>query len=419
MQQLSFVKDGSLYTTIFGGSDYIKTFLISPGSNVVDSSKAAASGGFQAEFKRISDDTLANVPVISDPVITESGEGFEVTGTAVIKGTAKNVKITLTENIIEGDEEDGSNVEDSSDSNVNIDSGLTDVPDSVHTDSGESDSSKEDADSKDAVPVSETEKDDEDLKEIQQADSSRQYEKPETVGRGLTLNSPGGPKVGIKFGKRQDDFISTLGPSMVIGRNSHSAGISFGTRNIKPVVEPEVQEAATRLKHRLTKRNDIEVNNIDEDDIPTMNYIEPEESLQEEWKKTCIVDPTKKWEAPNETDTYTIPDPIAEEKASPVERKALKESLRANYPQEINAVIGDIPHAILGALSEFTMHDVDTERLNEQKDIYCIDNRWHKCGKWFCIDVVNKSARYFFNSKLGVSVEIPIKICKEWLEAVS
>ena len=99
--------------------------------------------------------------------------------------------------------------------------------------------------------------------------------------------------------------------------------------------------------------------------------------------------------------------------------KAAKEAVRAKLSPEINKIIGDIPHALLGDITQFTVNRVDTEKLNKLKDIYCIDNNWHHVGSWFCIDVVKESGRYFFNNKLGVSILIPISILKQWKEVVA
>ena len=106
---------------------------------------------------------------------------------------------------------------------------------------------------------------------------------------------------------------------------------------------------------------------------------------------------------------------VADE-AVPKQKK--KEAVRAKLSKEVNEIIGDIPVDCLGPIMEFTSHEVDTHKLDEQGDMFCIDNRWHKQGNWYCIDVVPTASRYFYNAKRSVSMEIPINICKEWLEAI-
>lgn len=112
---------------------------------------------------------------------------------------------------------------------------------------------------------------------------------------------------------------------------------------------------------------------------------------------------------------------IAPEAPTPVNEvnKELKEAFRSTLSPEVNAVIGDIPHSILGSIEAWSTNDIDMKQLEEQGDIYCIDHRWQKCGKWFCIDLISRYTRYFYNSKLGVSLEIPTSTCKEWLNIVS
>lgn len=99
-------------------------------------------------------------------------------------------------------------------------------------------------------------------------------------------------------------------------------------------------------------------------------------------------------------------------------KKKRKEELRASMSPAVAAVIGNIPLECLCSISEFTSRPVDKAALDRDGDMFCIDNRWHRQGKWFCIDVVSNASRYFFNSRLNVSIEIPVADCKAWYEAV-
>lgn len=101
------------------------------------------------------------------------------------------------------------------------------------------------------------------------------------------------------------------------------------------------------------------------------------------------------------------------------QQKQIKDRLRANFSPEVNAVIGDIPHLLLDDISEFTMNPVDYEALKDQGLSYCIQQHWHKCGNWFCIDVVTSRKRVFYNSKKNLIVDIAVDDCKAWLKAVS
>lgn len=119
----------------------------------------------------------------------------------------------------------------------------------------------------------------------------------------------------------------------------------------------------------------------------------------------------------------SIPKPESVVTAEPVmseadAKKKRKEELRASMSPAVASVIGNIPLECLCSISEFTSRPVDKAALDRDGDMFCIDNRWHRQGKWFCIDVVSNGSRYFFNSRLNVSIEIPVADCKAWYEAV-
>lgn len=137
----------------------------------------------------------------------------------------------------------------------------------------------------------------------------------------------------------------------------------------------------------------------------------PTSEMSENWKQAEELAPSLTEEKKD----------IAPEAPTPVNEvnKELKEAFRSTLSPEVNAVIGDIPHSILGSIEAWSTNDIDMKQLEEQGDIYCIDHRWQKCGKWFCIDLISRYTRYFYNSKLGVSLEIPTSTCKEWLNIVS
>lgn len=217
---------------------------------------------------------------------------------------------------------------------------------------------------------------------------------------GLSYKKPVAPKHGITFGIPESDGIRELAPGLVLGSESkpNTSGLCFGKspEPIKPVVE-EVQETEEVIEEHVKTEEEVNA------------------ELMERWKHSAPPDTLKKWDQPEVLVEAPV-DTVAEEV---VDTKALKESLRATYSEEVNEVIGQIPHQILGNISEFTTNSIDTKRLEVEGDIYCIDNRWHKCGKWYCIDVVQNKARYFYNSRLNVSIEIPLTICKEWLAVVS
>ena len=87
-------------------------------------------------------------------------------------------------------------------------------------------------------------------------------------------------------------------------------------------------------------------------------------------------------------------------------------------PEAVAKIIGDIPIDCLATISEFTNREVDEVKLKKEKDMYCVDNRWHRQGSWFCIDVVSHAARYFYNNKRDIAIEISIKDCRAWYNAI-
>lgn len=164
------------------------------------------------------------------------------------------------------------------------------------------------------------------------------------------------------------------------------------TKEVKPVEEPSEDEL---LMQKWKDKHPVDAKATPEEvkvEIPATPIDRLEESIVESSTEE-VVDET-------------------------VSKQKRKEAVRAKLSKEINDVIGDIPVDCLGPIMEFTSHEVDTHKLDEQGDMFCIDNRWHKQGNWYCIDVVCNASRHFYNAKRGVSLEIPINVCKEWLCAI-
>ena len=126
----------------------------------------------------------------------------------------------------------------------------------------------------------------------------------------------------------------------------------------------------------------------------------------------------------SEPEPEPVPEPVKEperKRSSNADDgyKAAKEAVRAKMSPEVNAVIGDIPHAMLGDITPYTTKPIDKNNLETMKDLYCINNGWLNVGNWYCIDVVKESARYFYNSNMGVSIQIDLKTIKQWKEVVA
>ena len=140
------------------------------------------------------------------------------------------------------------------------------------------------------------------------------------------------------------------------------------------------------------------------------------DKLMKSWSKQAEPDMTKRWEEPPKEPFPTV-EPITEETAvteigDDLEQK--KNEFLQYVDEPVKSILPTIPISLVGNIPEFTTNAVNTKALAEQMDNYCIDNRWHKSGKWYCIDVVNERARYFFNSRQNVSIQIPMSVLREW-----
>ena len=224
---------------------------------------------------------------------------------------------------------------------------------------------------------------------------------PKPRVRGCSMNLDASmPDLGIHFGKDKPQRGVTFGPLK-------SSSVQPLARTVRAQKEAE----------RAARRQIQEEANAAE-----------AKRLQEAWNNTPANGFTYNVSAPvpvvfepdvKEEVREDLPLETAEEKEQRVSREEAKAAVRAELPKEINDVIGDIPIELLGSIAECTFHPVNTVELGQKREMYCIDNRWCKQGKWFAVDVVPNVARYFYNSKLGVSIEIPINICKAWLAALS
>lgn len=440
---LSFIHEGVRYTTLFCEDEYLKSALLED-SNVADCKKITSSGGLSAAFKKTYGMQVRDIPIINNSTITRNGNIFVVTGKVIIDGVERDAKITAVGVEISGEEE--SVVEAPIpvvESPTKDEEPVTETPTPVAEPVTEMPTTEEEP-AEEVTCGTETVEDltSEVSEEVEDAPeemivTEEKVEKPSIepstparseiaadLKRNELFNRPGG----LSFGVRNNDSISHLQSKkelIIGGRTNNATGILVGGH-----MYPSNVRVLGNRNNRFAKQTyGVSLNaNPEPEKKPEPKIEEPivneEEKLQAAWKETIAPDITKKWESPSET-KFDIPsEPVmscleVEEKEDVTDNKALKEKLRSEFSAEVNAVIGDIPHAILGSITEFTMRAIDVEKLKSTGVHYCIDNRWHKCGNWYCIDVVNNSSRFFFNHKNNVAVEIPISNCKAWLNAVS
>lgn len=163
-------------------------------------------------------------------------------------------------------------------------------------------------------------------------------------------------------------------------------------------VEPMSVSEEDQLMQRWREKS-IKANRYEQSQTPTAPTA-PTDALEE----AVLENTTPETPAPTEDDID--------------ERAQRKAAARADMPEAVAKIIGDIPIDCLATISEFTNREVDEAKLRKEKDMYCVDNRWHRQGSWFCIDVVSHAARYFYNSKRDIAIEISIKDCRAWYTAI-
>lgn len=234
---------------------------------------------------------------------------------------------------------------------------------------------------------------------------------------GLTLGRPIGEPTNLVFGPvgGVQGFGARIGgimpaPNVTDDYRSRQLRRSYGRP--QQVIEPRVHNEQFTV-HAPVKTEPIPVSE--------------EDQLMQRWREKSIkANRYEQSQAPT-APTDALEDAVQENAPveTPVpkeddidERAQRKAAARADMPEEVAKIIGDIPIDCLATISEFTNREVDEAKLKKEKDMYCVDNRWHRQGSWFCIDVVSHAARYFYNSKRDIAIEISIKDCRAWYNAI-
>lgn len=235
-----------------------------------------------------------------------------------------------------------------------------------------------------------------------------------TLGRpiGEPTNLVLGPAGGVqRFGARIGGIMPA--PNVTDDYRSRQLRRSYGRP--QQVIEPRVRNEQFTV-HAPAKTEPIPVSE--------------EDQLMQRWREKSIK--ANRYEQSQAPTAPTAPTDALEDAVqenAPAETPAPKEddvderaqrkaAARADMPEEVAKIIGDIPIDCLATISEFTNREVDEAKLKKEKDMYCVDNRWHRQGSWFCIDVVSHAARYFYNSKRDIAIEISIKDCRAWYNAI-
>lgn len=373
--QLAFIFEGKRYITMFGAGDYLST-VITDGGNAVPSMNVQTSQGYNRRYKEEFGIEPRNVPIIENASVTMSGSNYIVKGTATLADEqSHNVEITAI-----GIKVDGEYLSDAPTKPTPITKPVQEPVPEV----------KPEPVAKEKQPVKDQPTVDKKVEE-----KPVEEKKPAEEKKPVEEKTPVEEKKPAKPANTQRSFPEGAGfyigepspsnidnPVLLCGKvvSSHAGFYTgSGVTKIKPVPVTSKFVKQGFTSHPVVK--------------PTEEVVESEAATED-------VDRTE----------------AQPQVAAPV--KSLKERLREQMNPEINAVIGDIPHPLLGDIAEFTMEPVDRIALGDKGTFYCIDNHWKKAGNWYCIDVVPTASRFFFNARRGVCLEIPTNLCKQWLKAV-
>lgn len=386
-RQVCFSYQDKRYVTIFGCGDYLGT-VKQEWTGIADVMSIMLKSGFSTSFNKEFGLNIRSVPDLTDVRVTSLGaDGIIVNGVlADQNGDTHEVMINKTGLYIDGKLE-GEEIEDESKPEP------TTEPKQEETKEPEPD------------PVKEPEKEEEQKPAPVVEEEPKDDVKSNTTTESVTMDAHGTEdhidmSVGFHMG-----VVSAPMDERQFGRGSiNRDGFTIHARPMykaveRPVLRPvehvEVTDDENAPDNPLAI--DPEIENAPDKPVATV----PNEVLQRL---------SNRW-APNQTSEQPKRDD------SP--QKQIKDRLRAKFSPEVNAVIGDIPHLLLDDISEFTMNPVDYSALQDNGISYCIQQHWHKCGNWFCIDVVSSRKRVFYNSKKNLVVDIPVEDCKAWLKAVS
>lgn len=396
-RQVCFNYQDKRYVTIFGCGDYLATVKQEwPG--ITEVMNIMLKSGFSTSFTKEFGVNIRSVPELANVTVTSLGaDGIQVNGILRDeKGTGHSVLINKNGLTIDGKLE-GADPEPVKEESKQEPVKEESKPETVK-DEHKPEPVKEE-------PKPEPIKEEKAPEPKPNPESVKEEKKPEPVKDTNT------GKVGVAEPTGEIDMTVGFHMGKASGKNSYlfgkeSSGVNGFTCHAKPVRRqpyrpapisqtPDVSESVEVVDKSMPI--DPEIENAPDKPVATV----PNEVLQ---------NLANRW-APKQNNDAVHKDVD--------QQKQIKDRLRANFSPEVNAVIGDIPHLLLDDISEFTMNPVDYEALKDQGLSYCIQQHWHKCGNWFCIDVVTSRKRVFYNSKKNLIVDIAVDDCKAWLKAVS
>ena len=421
MKQVAFIDKGIKYVTLFGASDFLQKVDGFVG-NAAPSSNIQSKMSFSGEFRKISDIDIRMLPIVEDASVELKDYGYYITGKVTFDGETKSIivdefgvheptdgKENIPEPEVETTHEPEPVVDTEPEPELKPVVESTPEPEPVV----ESTSEPEPEPVVESVPEDTVSQNDfsQPVPEVSESNpvpnGEITHHAKSATGAPIRNLEPG---IGFSIGKKQSSKQCLIGAPITT-----RTGISLGT-------EEEIHVAASDFKGKPVLGRS------------SSGFFTRALEIAKEETPAVIPVLNKSSEASVYPDQREIPQPVERVEPrfiepAPPQREILetyeapactaKERLRAELSPEINAVIGDIPHPILGDIAEFTTEIVDQAVLREKGYIYCIDNHWHKAGNWFAIDQVSTSNRIFYNQRRNVCIEIPTRICLKWLHAVN
>lgn len=400
-RQVCFNYQDKRYVTIFGCGDYLSTVKQEwPG--ITEVMNIMLKSGFSTSFTKEFGVNIRSVPELTNVTVTSLGaDGIQVNG--ILRGengTGHSVLINKNGLTIDGKLEGAEQEPVKEETKQN--------PEPVKEEPVKEEPVKEEPVKEEPKAVkAETKVTPEPVKEEQKMNHEpvKEEKKPEPVNVTATAKvgevEPSGTldmSVGFHMGKAsgKNSYLFGKESSGVNGFTCHAKPVRRQPYRPAPISQtPDVSENVEVVAKSMPI--DPEIENAPDKPVATV----PNEVLQ---------NLANRWSPKQNNDAIH---------KDVDQQKQIKDRLRANFSPEVNAVIGDIPHLLLDDISEFTMNPVDYEALKDQGLSYCIQQHWHKCGNWFCIDVVTSRKRVFYNSKKNLIVDIAVDDCKAWLKAVS
>ncbi len=404
--QLGFLYENIKYITVFGANDIIKEAMQVP-SNAIEAVTVTSSPALTSEYVKLSGCVVRELPVVNAESIEYSDGMFYVTGTVKIDSVVHEVLIDDTGIHIDPAAE---KIEEPEPQVAEVEEAPAELPEQTTED-----------------------------KEEQEEQEEQDKERPQTDRFNPFARFAGLPAPtvgGIAFAAKGVRSTDTMKEWVVGGETNNTAGVYIGGSAYKPNEQKHFTPKPAKLEKPVE---------------PKKEAPKPVESKKEEMpqfrrkpiqqESTVPRRPVRKditYERPYNTSKMNRKQQEPAEKSPDEKLKSMgfmkREKRKDEIPKpevaaprtdnisisaEVQDVLKQVPVEMLGPIEQFSVRPIDEQMLKERGGLYCIDNRWYHMGRWFCIDIVDNATRHFYNKDTGLSIQIPIKECKEWLSQVS